>query len=52
MCWGSLQNYEFRRIYKIDITVSTFVYLLLAAMHVSTPFLGNSQAYMNNDISC
>jgi hypothetical protein len=35
--WGSLHNYKFRKIDKIDTTVSTFVYLLLATLHVSTP---------------
>jgi hypothetical protein len=51
MIWSSLHNYNFRKIDKIDTTVSTFVYLLLAALHVSTPFLGHPQAYTNIDIS-
>jgi hypothetical protein len=37
---------------QIHTTVSAFVYLLLAALHVSTPFLGHPQAYINTDISC
>jgi hypothetical protein len=36
---------------KTDTTVSTFVYLLLVVLHVSTPFLGHPQAYINTDIS-
>jgi hypothetical protein len=36
---------------KIDTAVSTFVYLLLVAPHVSTPFLDHPQAYINTDIN-
>jgi hypothetical protein len=37
---------------KIDTTMSTFVYLLLAVLHVLTPSLGHPQAYMNTATSC
>jgi hypothetical protein len=52
------KRYDFGRVYKtinleidkIDATVSTFVYLLLVALHVPTPFLGHPQAYINTEI--
>jgi hypothetical protein len=50
MILSSLHNYKFRKIDKIDTTVATFGYLLLAVLDVSTPFLFNPQAYMNTDI--
>jgi hypothetical protein len=36
---------------KTDTSASTFVYLLLMALHVSIPFLVHPQAYINGDIS-
>jgi hypothetical protein len=43
MIWDSLHNYKLRKIDEIDTTMSTFVYLLLAALRVSTLFLGHPQ---------
>jgi hypothetical protein len=35
---------------KTDTTLSTFVRMLLVALHISTPFLGHPQAHVNADV--
>jgi hypothetical protein len=51
MIWGNLQKYKFKNRQKETSLCQYFVYLLLAALHVSTPFLGQPQAHINIDAS-
>jgi hypothetical protein len=49
--FGTVYTTQNSEIDKTDTTVSILFICLQAALHISTPFLGHPQAYMNTVIS-